>query len=268
MDKLELYIKELRSGIYVLDEGHMASGYLVVGEDKACVIDTMNGLNDVYSAVRKITDKPLVLVNTHGHPDHIFGNIWFGKALDKAFIEPRDKAMGESYFRDVPEMVKACEELGVSPPPFEDIHEGDVIDLGGRTLEVFAMPGHTPGSIVLLLREDRILFTGDCVNHHLWLQLEDSLPLKDVLASFDRLLFLEERADVILHGHAQDFDDISLLRCQRNGLVELCEGRTQNDEVFEWFGGKDMKHHFTVLEGRKYVCDENIICYREQSLPK
>jgi len=39
----ELFIKEVRSGIYLLDEGHEATGYLVVGEEKACVIDTMNG---------------------------------------------------------------------------------------------------------------------------------------------------------------------------------------------------------------------------------
>ena len=94
----ELFIKEVRSGIYLLDEGHEATGYLVVGEEKACVIDTMNGWNDLCAAVRRLTDKPLVLVNTHGHPDHILGNIYFDKEIDHALISPRDRTLAESFF--------------------------------------------------------------------------------------------------------------------------------------------------------------------------
>ena len=135
----ELFIKELMPGIYLLDEGHMASGYLVVGEEKACVIDTMNGLNDIHAAVRKITDKPIILINTHGHPDHIFGNIYF---KEEAYLNPKDLEMAES-FKNHPEFAKACEERGVSMPPFKPVNEGDVFDLGGRTLEVYELPGHT-----------------------------------------------------------------------------------------------------------------------------
>ena len=48
----ELYIKEAAPGIYLMDEAH-AVGYLVIGNDRACVIDTMNGLNDLRKAVRR-----------------------------------------------------------------------------------------------------------------------------------------------------------------------------------------------------------------------
>ena len=73
----ELYVKKMTENVYLLDEDHAATGYLVVGSEKACVIDTMNGACDLYEEVRKLTDKPLVVVNTHGHPDHIFGNRFF-----------------------------------------------------------------------------------------------------------------------------------------------------------------------------------------------
>ena len=73
----ELFIREVRPGIFLMDEAHEATGYLVVGKEKACVIDTMNGYNDLYAAVTRLTDKPLTVVNTHGHPDHIFGNVFF-----------------------------------------------------------------------------------------------------------------------------------------------------------------------------------------------
>ena len=65
MEKLELYPKQLRPDIYLLDEGHMATGYVVVGEEKVCVIDTMNGFTDIKSFVRGFTDKPIIVVNTH-----------------------------------------------------------------------------------------------------------------------------------------------------------------------------------------------------------
>ena len=54
----ELFIKQLRPYLYLMDEAHEATGYIVVGDEKVCVIDTMNGYNDLYKVVRGITDKP------------------------------------------------------------------------------------------------------------------------------------------------------------------------------------------------------------------
>ena len=138
MEKKELFVKEVRPGIYLMDEAHEATGYLVVGNERACVIDTMNGYNDLYQAVRKLTDKPVTVVNTHGHPDHIFGNVYF----QEAYLHPADGPMANSFTQE-PEFLEACKQYGLSMPPFRDIRPGDVIDLGGRTLEVFALPGHT-----------------------------------------------------------------------------------------------------------------------------
>ncbi len=257
----ELFVKEVRPGIYLMDEAHEATGYLVVGKERACVIDTMNGYNDVCQAVRKITDKPVIVVNTHGHPDHIFGNVYF----QEAYLHPADRPLAEEFVKE-PEFVEACKQYGLSMPPFRDILPGDVIDLGGRTLEVFALPGHTPGGILLLLREDRILFTGDSVNHHLWMQLDGCLPLRAFVKELDKVMFLEDRADVILHGHARDVDDISLLRCMRNGIAEICEGKTADDQPYRWFGGEDSQHAYRCLPDRHYQQDDHVICYRKDNI--
>ena len=146
-------------------------------------------------------------------------------------------------------------------PPFRAINEGDIIDIGGRTLEVFALPGHTPGSIVLLLREDRILFTGDAINHHLWMQLDGCSSLNEYVKALDNIMFLEDRADLILHGHARDFDDISLMRCMRDGIKEICEGKTSEDKPYEWFGGVGKQHSFSLLEGKTYSQPDSVVCY-------
>ena len=58
----ELFIKQLRPYLYIMDEAHEATGYIVVGNEKVCVIDTMNGYNDLHKVVHDITDKPIVVV--------------------------------------------------------------------------------------------------------------------------------------------------------------------------------------------------------------
>ena len=122
-----LYIKQLTPDVYLMDEAHEATGYIVVGEDKVCVIDTMNGYNDLHEVVRGITDKPIVVVNTHGHPDHIFGNIYF----DEAYMNPADYPMADSFITS-PEAVAFCKERNHSFPEFKPIKGGDVIFLGEK----------------------------------------------------------------------------------------------------------------------------------------
>ncbi len=256
MEKKELYIKELKPYLYLLDEAHEATGYLVIGEKKACLIDTMNGYNDLSEVVKKLTDKPVMVVNTHGHPDHIFGNIYF----EEAYMNPKDLELATSFI-NAPEGKEFCEKKGRYMPPFKQMKGGDIIDLGGKTLEVYDLPGHTLGGIMLLLKEDRILFTGDSVNHHLWMMLDGCLEMEDFVKELDKIMFLENEADLILHGHARDYDDISLLRCVRNGCVEICEGKTEGDEDYHWFDGVAKQHHFKLEEGKRYQQEDSVICY-------
>ncbi len=257
----ELFIKELCSGVYLLDEAHESTGYLVVGEDRACVIDTMNGYNDLYQTVRKITDKPVFVINTHGHPDHIFGNVYF----EQAYIHPADLPMAK-MFLERPDFVENCRKNGYNVPTFEQVREGDEFDLGGKHLLVYELAGHTAGGILLLLKEDRILFTGDGINHHLWMQLEHSLPMEELVKNLDRVMFLENEADYILHGHSGGFDDISLMRCVRNGAEEVCKGINSKDTDYQYFGGLAKQHPFECVPGKLYQQNDHGICYDEKKL--
>ena len=263
METKGLYIREMEPGLWLLDEAHEATGYLVAGEERACLIDTMNGYNDLAEAVRGLTDKPVFVVNTHGHPDHIFGNVYF----DGAYLHPADLPMARMFAED-PGFEAEFGARGLRMPPFRPVREGDVFDLGGRHLEVFELPGHTPGGILLLLREDRVLFTGDSVNHHLWMQLDGCAPLETFAKSLDRVLFLEERADRILHGHADDWDDIALLRCLRGGVQELLDGKTEADSRYVYFDGQAeaMQHPFACTPGKHWQSEAHVICYRPENI--
>lgn len=235
----KISIKQLNPHVFLMDDNGEATGYAVVGEKKALVIDTMNGSEDVKAVVRTVTDLPLTVVNTHGHGDHIYGNIYF----EEAYLHPADLELAEGHAK-FPKFASEISRHGLSMPPFREIRGGAVIELGGLSVEVIDFPGHTQGGILLLLREDRILFTGDSINRHLWLQLPGCLSPKEVLSEIDRVRYLEEKADYILHGHAKGFEPISLIEELREGLQELCDGKTEKDSEYSWFGGKAKQHPF------------------------
>ena len=248
---------QVNDHIYLLDDNKEATGYLVVGSDKAAVIDTMNGMENLYDIVRELTDKELIVINTHGHPDHIMGNIFF----DKAYMHPADNELAAMFCSDS-HFQERCEKLGLKMPPFSPMKQGDIFDLGGLTLEVFECPGHTAGSVLLLLREDRMLFTGDAINHHLWLQLEGCDPLPKVVDTVKSCLFLEDKADYILHGHAWDKEHMSLMRAMIDGIQEIIDGKTENDEKYEWFGSDDaVIHVYQINDGKIYLQDHHAIVY-------
>lgn len=247
----KISVKQLSEHVWLMDDNREATGYIVVGREKCMVIDTMNGSEDELAIVRGITDLPVFVVNTHGHPDHVSGNQYF----EEAYLHPADMNLVKTFI--TPE---AAEKI----PPFKPVKEGDVFDLGGLHVEVYDLPGHTPGGILLLLVEDRILFTGDGINHWLWMQLDHSLSLEELAVSMDRVAFLTERADRIAHGHAVDFDDISLYGNLRKGVQELLDQKdgevTKADPDYEWFGGTDKRHPFDA-EG-------SVICYRPDHIQK
>ena len=128
---------------WAIDEG-MVRSYLLAGTEKALLIDTGNGAGDLRALVESLTDRPVLLVNTHADGDHTGCNGQFGAPC----LHPSEFA---SY-----------EERNPGKPHLP-LREGAVLDLGGRSAEVLLVPGHTCGSIALLERERRRLFSGDTV---------------------------------------------------------------------------------------------------------
>lgn len=261
MSENGLVIKKLRDRVYLFDEEHKATGYLVIGDNKAIMIDTMFGGYNLMDEIRKLTDKPVEVINTHYHSDHILGNIYF----DRAYIHPADKVLAEEFCNR--EDFKAeCLKYNVKMAAFDVTGEGDVFDLGGISLKIYDLPGHTPGGIVILCPEERILFTGDGINHFLWMQLDCCISLKEFIPKLERIRFLEKEADYILHGHAGGFDDISLLSSVLDAVKEIVDGKREEDSEYEWFGNVDMKHPFKVDGSRSFDVDFNYICYKESNI--
>ena len=88
--------------VYVLTDRAGCCVNLVVGKEKALVFDTGSGTDDIHGLVRKMTGLPLVVINSHGHFDHIGGNSQF----DTVYMHQDDFVILESY---TAEMLGQCE---------------------------------------------------------------------------------------------------------------------------------------------------------------
>ena len=116
--------------------------FVLQGESFTAVIDTGIKVPSVKNAVSLLSDKPLVLLNTHADRDHIGCN----KEFDKVFIGIHEI----QYYK------KNNFKQEIIP-----LYEDDVIDLGSRKLSVVDLSGHTPGSIGFIDENNGILISGD-----------------------------------------------------------------------------------------------------------
>lgn len=172
-----------------------SDAYLLIGDKNAIMIDCgMSKMNlKAYIDQLELTDKPILgVIDTHSHFDHTASNGYFGHAFMHPNSEFGAKNAAPETLKDYPM------DYGIT-----FVREGDTIDLGGRVLEILEIPAHDPGSIAILDRQQRLLFTGDeCESSwmRLNLQCKDTYPgqsiekhianmrrLKDLSGAFDRV---------------------------------------------------------------------------------
>ena len=237
--------------ITCIDDAGASVCYVVCGTERAAVIDTVNGMENLYDIVREITDLPLVVLNTHGHCDHVYGNTFF----DEAYLHPADFALHDAHFAMKKETsLEQAEQYGATkeeleayiqapPCPLKPIREGEKIDLGGRTLETILVSGHTPGSICFLDSKTGILFSGDAINGQAWLQLDESRKLKDYLFSLHALDAYRPRITELHNGHNVEAIPLAYVDTVIRGVTEIIAGGGAGDEDFDgWFGPACKRH--------------------------
>lgn len=204
MEKAEW--KDLGDGIFNITSPPVGfQEYVVLGKEKAALIDTGMGIDSIAEIVKQITDLPVVVICTHGHPDHAGGNAEFEPAL----INPADRDVFEKMtsleFRQqdvgrMPGGEKWASRLQPQGPAPVDAQDGQVIDLGDRELELMFAPGHTHGSMFVIDRKTGAVFTGDNVQPMTTALREwNSSTVEDL---YDSLLKLKEKNPTrLLSGH-------------------------------------------------------------------
>jgi glyoxylase-like metal-dependent hydrolase (beta-lactamase superfamily II) len=199
-------------GTWAIDDHGSSLMYLVVGSERALLIDTGWGVGDLSALLASLTSLPLTAVNTHGHPDHVGGNGQF----PRVHVAEADRSLAAGGLsadcrrwsldhgllpRPLPPGFRVDAWLA-STTSWVSIADGDRFDLGTRCLEVIALPGHSPGSICLLDRSARSVFTGDSLlPSAIWMHLRESLPLREFQASLRHLQAMSGEFDGLWPAH-------------------------------------------------------------------
>lgn len=233
------HVRPVAAGAWLVAEPSHVNSWLVAGDDRAVLVDTGLGIAPIRPVVEATADRPVEVVNTHHHFDHVGGNAEFdavavherGVPLLAAGASPSERAGYLAYTRallaaaqdyreadrrffhlltddadprplpagfDAEAWVRPGPPAGPTPRPLRD---GDVLDLGGRTLTVLHTPGHSPDSLCLLDDREGLLLGGDTLNSGpIYAQAPES-DLGDFARSTARLAALAGDVTLVGMGH-------------------------------------------------------------------
>ena len=142
----ETILRQIDEHVWAIEQGFVRC-FLIVGEERALLLDAGAEPVDILAVIRSVTDREVLLVQSHGDGDHTANSGQF----PAVYAHPAEY---DVILRFRPELESLL----------RPVKEGDVFDLGGFVLEVVEAPGHTPGSVCLLDRTHRVLYSGDTVS--------------------------------------------------------------------------------------------------------
>ena len=202
--------------------------YLIEGGQRTLLFDTGNGIGDFPAVIAKLTDKPVIVLNSHSHSDHVGANHAFAEVLglNAGYSKQHRTGFRNALIAEELSAEARCVELpaGVDPavhsiPAYEItryVSDGELIDLGDRALEVLTIPGHTPDSLALIDRDAGLLWTGDSYyTGPIWLFAPET-NLDDFRDSLDRLVAEIPNLTALMPAHNEPgVDPAALLDVQR-----------------------------------------------------
>ena len=234
------------------------SCYLVAGDTQAVLLDAGNGLIGLKDVIGGITSLPTALWLTHGHVDHIGSSGLFADV----YMHPDDDAvlhehMTHSSVEYVNMMtggqytLTASDFSPLKPFQYLPLHDGMTMDLGGVTLECIHVPGHSPGSVCVLMRELRTILFGDSCNPNTLLL---GTTVEEYLQSLLHLKQFEAAYDTVLSSHGP----ATLPKTCLDDNVDLCKriiAGTDDHIPVKAFGMTGFKaartdDHYQRLDGR------------------
>lgn len=198
--------------------------FLLTGTEKALLIDTGVNSPDAKELAESLTELPILLLNTHGDGDHTSGNAAFAE-----YYMHSDDYRNCGVAERTPD--STC----------KTIEDGMILELGNRPLQIFTMPGHTYGSVVVLDCNQRVLFSGDSVQTGGIFMFGEHRAPELLAASFEKIRAMKDRFDRIYPSH--DTPDIPSDYVDKVAAAwkEVCEGKIKAQEI-NMFGNEVLQY--------------------------
>lgn len=226
-------IVKIAEHFWIFEENGVRS-FLFEGEESAMLVDTGFGTLPIREMVAKLTGLPVFLVNTHTDPDHTGCNRDFAPV----YMHPAEM---EHYKDRLPE--------GCSMEDVRPLWEGEILDLGRWKFEVILAPGHTPGSIMLLEREKRMLISGDSIQDGSIYMFGRGRNIQAYQCSLEKLAVMREDFDTIWPSHGSYPLAGAVIQGILKGVQELVERKLPEEEP---------PH---PMPCKKYTCDAASFLY-------
>ena len=183
----ELYVKGMAGAIFT-SQGVAVIDTLLFPEETSELLDLVR---------RKSRSKVLYVINTHSHSDHVYGNYLFegAEVIAHELCRQTLQKHGEEGLNEAKERILELAEVQLRLPSITFTKEL-TLRLGNKTLRLMHRPGNTPDSIVVYIREDKVLFAGDTVMPVPYIVDGDRLELMESLRAIGKLTM-----DNIVQGH-------------------------------------------------------------------
>ena len=237
--------------------------YLIEGTDRAVLIDTCLGVGNLRKFVETLTDKPITVLLTHGHVDHAMGAPEFDDVyMNHKDIEIYEKMRGveerigyiKTILGDHAPEIKNEDLVPSTKMEFKELKDGDCFYLGKVTIEVYALAGHTPGSMVMLVPEERLLILGDACNQATFLFDQDALTVKKYRQN---LLTLQEKLEGRFRGVCLCHHVITASSNMMKSVIKVCDeilAGKADDIPYEFMGqqayiAKSINEKFERMDG-------------------
>ena len=232
-------VYKVAPGTFAIYEPHQAEetiSYLILGTKQAVLFDTGMGIGSISKVTNQLTAKPVVVLNSHTHNDHVGGNWEFTYvfAMDTDFTRKNARGSPADAQAEIASG-QICGKLpaGFNPKTyatkqwkiFHFVHDGFKVNLGARTVEIVAAPGHTPDSIALIDRANGLLFTGDTYYPApIWLYRPET-DMDAYVASVKRLAALAPQVKMVLGAHNIPVADPAVLPKLVDAILAVRAGK-------------------------------------------